>query len=75
MCYQADYESRELTRLAGKVMFTGVLRLDAVFLARAIRPNKKELKQEVFQKALNVMLSMTVAEIYNLVDPGEDAIR
>jgi hypothetical protein len=56
-------------------MYTGVLKLDTVFLARAIRPNKKELKQEVFQKALNVMLSMTVAEIYNLVDPGADAIR
>lgn len=62
-------------RVAGKIMYTGTLKLDDVFLARAIRPSKKEVKQEVFQKALQVMLSMTVAEIYNMVDPGADAIR
>ncbi|XP_053380695.1 uncharacterized protein LOC123548699 [Mercenaria mercenaria] len=72
---KAVYESEELAKVAGKAMYTGVLKLDDVFLARAIRPNKKDLKQEVFQKALNVMLSMTVAEIYNLVDPGTEAIR
>ncbi|XP_052788436.1 uncharacterized protein LOC128223183 [Mya arenaria] len=72
---RADYQAEELTRVAGKAMYTGVLRLNDIFLARAIRPNKKELKQEVFQKGLNVMLSMTVAEIYNMVDPGADAIR
>lgn len=72
---KVDYQSEELARVAGKPMYTGVLKLDTVFLARAIRPNKKDLKQEVFQKALIVMLSMTVAEIYNLVDPGADAIR
>ncbi|WAR30536.1 hypothetical protein MAR_033078 [Mya arenaria] len=75
MAEKADYQAEELTRVAGKAMYTGVLRLNDIFLARAIRPNKKELKQEVFQKGLNVMLSMTVAEIYNMVDPGADAIR
>ena len=37
--------------------------------------NKKELKHLVFQKALNVLLTKTVAEIYNLVDPGVDTLR
>ncbi|XP_052220028.1 uncharacterized protein LOC127837159 isoform X2 [Dreissena polymorpha] len=72
---KVDYQAEELTKIGGKIMYTGVLKLDTVFLARAIRPNKKDLKQEVFQKALNVMLSETVQATYNLVDPEKDAIK
>lgn len=65
----------ELTRVQNRAMYTGVLKLGDIFLARSVCPSKKELKQEVFQQALNVMLSKTVAEIYNMVDPGVEAIR
>ena len=56
-------------------MHTGCLKIAGVFLARAVSVNKKELKHLVFQKALNVLLTKTVAEIYNLVDPGVDTLR
>ena len=56
-------------------MHTGCLKLAGVFLARAVSVNRKELKHLVFQKALNVLLTKTVAEIYNLVDPGVDTLR
>ncbi|KAL4219662.1 hypothetical protein ACF0H5_022234 [Mactra antiquata] len=73
---KAVYTAEELIRVDNKPMFTGVLKLNDVFLARAVKHNKnRELKQEVFQKALDIMLTMTVAEIFNLVDPGKDAIR
>ena len=56
-------------------MHTGCLKLEGVFLAREVGFNRKELKHLVFQKALNVLLTKTVAEIYNLVDPGVDTLR
>ncbi|XP_045192112.2 uncharacterized protein LOC123548693 [Mercenaria mercenaria] len=70
-----DYDFKDLAKAREKAMYTGVLMVDDVFIARAVRPSKKELKQEVFQKAFKVLSTKTVDEVYNLVDPGADAIR
>lgn len=70
-----DYEAEELAKVGSKHMYTGRLAIGDVFLARAVCVNKKELKHLVFQKALNVLLTKTVAEIYNLVDPGVQTLR
>lgn len=72
---QIDYESEELAKVGSKHMYTGRLKLAGVFLARAVSVNKKELKHLVFQKALNILLTKTVAEIYSLVDPGVETLR
>ena len=61
--------------MGSKHMYTGRLKLAGVFLARAVSVNKKELKHLVFQKALNILLTKTVAEIYSLVDPGVETLR
>ncbi|KAK3088620.1 hypothetical protein FSP39_021356 [Pinctada imbricata] len=72
---KTSYEVEELMRVSGKWMFTGRLLLNNTFLARAVGANKKEVKHETYQKALDVMKTKTVAEIFALVDPGADAIR
>lgn len=71
LCLQVE----ELMRISGKWMFTGRLILGGIFLARSVGANKKEVKHETYQKALNVLKSKTVAEIFNLTDPGAEAIR
>ena len=74
--FQVDYDTQELNiKLSGKFLYTAVLNLNEVFLARGVRANKKDLKVDVFQKALDVIMSKTVAEIYNMVDPGPEAVR
>lgn len=72
---KTQYEVEELMRISGKWMFTGRLILGGIFLARSVGANKKEVKHETYQKALNVLKSKTVAEIFNLTDPGAEAIR
>lgn len=70
-----ELQVEELMRISGKWMFTGRLILGGIFLARSVGANKKEVKHETYQKALNVLKSKTVAEIFNLTDPGAEAIR
>ena len=56
-------------------MYTGCLTLTGVFLARSVGGNKKEVKHDTYSKALDILKTKTVAEIYSGVDPGPDAIR
>ncbi|XP_061164731.1 uncharacterized protein LOC133173727 [Saccostrea echinata] len=72
---KTQYEVEELMRISGKWMFTGRLILGGIFLARSVGANKKEVKHETYQKALDVLKTKTVAEIFNLTDPGAEAIR
>ena len=61
--------------MGSKHMYTGRLSLSGVFLARGVCVSKKELKHLVFEKALNVLMTKTVAEIYSLIDPGVETLR
>ncbi|XP_056012785.1 uncharacterized protein LOC130052317 isoform X4 [Ostrea edulis] len=72
---KTQYEVEELMRISGKWMFTGRLILGGIFLARSVGANKKEVKHETYQKALDVLKTKTVAEIFSLTDPGAEAIR
>ncbi|KAK3607126.1 hypothetical protein CHS0354_036065 [Potamilus streckersoni] len=72
---KTEYHVQELIRLNGKPMYTGDLKLSSVFLVRSVGANKKEVKHEVYQKALDILTAKSVAEIFNLKDPGIEAIR
>lgn len=72
---KTEYKCEELMKVANKWMYTGSLTLTGVFLARSVGGNKKEVKHDTYSKALDILKSKTVAEIYSGVDPGPDAIR
>ena len=65
----------DLGRVTQSTMYTGTLKIGTVFMARGMRTSKKDLKREVFEKALNILKTMSVSEIFSLIDPGEEAVK
>lgn len=72
---KVDFQKEILMKLSGGHLLTGTLSLDGVFLARAVKPNRKALMAEVYQRAIDNLLTKTMAEIYSLKDPGPENLK
>ena len=56
-------------------LFTGKLGINGIFLARGVGCNKKDMKHEIYNTALNVLKTQTIEDLNALKDPGEDMVR
>lgn len=72
---QHSYDVEELVRIGGRSMYTAKLTLENKFLARAVAASKKELKHEVYKKAVEVLTKQSIGSIMKLTDPGPDKMR
>lgn len=70
-----EYTADHLMRHKGKSLFTGILGLCGVFLVRSVGKNKKDLKQDVFQKAIDLLKNKPVQLVMSQRDPGAEAIK
>ncbi|XP_064604164.1 uncharacterized protein LOC135469600 [Liolophura sinensis] len=71
----ADYSVEELLKYSSLTKFTGCFTLGGHFIVRAVGPSKRELKHEIYTKALEILTTKSVVEILCLVDPGVEALR
>lgn len=72
---QHSYDVEELVRIGGRSMYTAKLTLENKFLARAVAASKKDLKHEVYKKAVEVLTKQNIGSIMKLKDPGPEKMR
>ncbi|XP_029641150.1 uncharacterized protein LOC115215926 [Octopus sinensis] len=70
-----SYDVEELVRIGGRSMYTAKLTVEGKFMARAVAASKKELKHEVYKKAVEVLTKQSVASIVKQKDPGPEKMR
>ncbi|KAL4240562.1 hypothetical protein ACF0H5_001354 [Mactra antiquata] len=75
LAMKTDYTSDEFPRIHNRLIFSGALRINGIFLARGVGVNKKELKHEVYNTALEILKTKSVKDINELKDPGPETVR
>ncbi|XP_041368119.1 uncharacterized protein LOC121382654 [Gigantopelta aegis] len=73
--FRAYFEVELLMRFYGRAMFTGVLYIDEFFMARSVAVNKKQVKTECFEKALEHLYRKPLQYLLSMNDVGADAVR
>ncbi|XP_046581071.1 uncharacterized protein LOC124288561 [Haliotis rubra] len=72
---KSDYKQDSLGRIGKKLVFTGSLQINNVFLARSAGISKKEVKHACYEKAIAVLMTNPVSEILKFEDEGVEKLR